>query len=261
MTFRGFILGTLVFGSLVSATPELLRASPELSQSLNSLIQSLEKMTLVEKIKIIGNEHLTEQDILPMNTSSRITGKINLYSILSGNLEQEISNNPWLNRAELKFDPLQWELTVSVSERIPTFLLVGKRHSWILSSDGKILETRSLENNSNLPKLFLSEPRDTANDAIVLAKYIELFIHTGREKLPIETGTLLQDGSVLITLKGIPTKIHYTVDSSYKTLEAQKESLEKTRILLDQTLSDLRRRNEIATELDLRFENQVVVRF
>lgn len=224
------------------------------------------------EIQVIGSNRVSRKDILnclKLSDAGQKSSRL-VWLMPLENFAEKLEEQPWIKSAELRWSIFPLRLFISLQEEEPWVIARYQGQSWLVSKDGDLLQSleqlddpNQVLEMSSLPRLeglafaedealrFFSSERERLNFAIKLVKLLDTKLRT---KLPISVFTLLDDGSMILE----PQDANRYPDMflRFKT----KKDLDELLARYFATLDDLDSRNEKASEIDLRFAQQVIVR-
>ena len=216
--------------------------------------------------KIEGNYRLQGEEIL---WSAGLASNSWIWDLSPGEIQNRIEQLPWIEQAQLNVGILPSSVTISVKEAEPWLVAEYEGSSWLVSSSGKLLQTLSSIKNPDLvvevgelPRLdgLEAEPGvesylASANARFVYAAKLVKFIEMGGDvPFPFDRITLLRTGGLRVT--PVDKEKYPEVLLTASSLEETSDALQRLTLVL----GDLEKRNERAKQIDLRFNNQAILR-
>lgn len=225
----------------------------------------------LSEIQVVGNNRLQKDEILNhLKLSSKHQNAWQLWLVPLENFADKLKEQPWIKSADISWFIFPLRMFISIQEEEPWIIASYQGESWLVSKEGNLLQPlerlaspdQVLE-MSSLPRLeglafsedealrYFSSESERLNFAIKLVQLLDAKWHT---KLPIAVFTLLDDGSMILEPQDA---------SSYPNVFLRFKTKHELEELIDRyfaTIEDLKSRNEKASEIDLRFAQQVIVR-
>lgn len=225
----------------------------------------------LSEIEVVGNNRLEKKDILELlKLSGKHSNSRQIWLAPLENLADRLKQQPWIRSVEISWSIFPLRMFISLQEEEPWIIARYQGESWLVSKEGNLLQ--SLEQlaspdqvleMSSLPRLeglgfsedealrYFSSESERLNFAIKLVQLLDSKLQT---KLPIAVFTLLDDGSMI--LEPQDASRYPNLFLRFKTKKELEELMER----YFATIEDLKSRNEKASEIDLRFAQQVIVR-
>ncbi len=222
----------------------------------------------VGQIEIKGLIHLNRKEVLEAlgwNGEAPY-----LWQALPGYVQYKISALPWTKAVQVSISLMPLSMKIALTESEPWIVAEYEHDSWLVDDQGKLVSNISMLGKkgdivvqaASLPRLdgidvpdesngFLDSANSRLSHALNSVKII-----TEQKLVPfnVERYSLLSDGSLLL----IPEMGSSNPELKMKvTCESDGE---RTSLLLKQVLADLAKRGERASSIDLRYENQIIVK-
>lgn len=194
-----------------------------------------------------------------------------LWEAVQPGFGARLKRSPWCERAVLHWEIYPLRLTVDVTEAEPWLVAEFGQHSWLLSRRGQLLQPlesvtdqKLIVEISELPRLSAGGDEgspgaggglDAAGEKFHTAlNRLKLIDEAGGFPFDVERFTMLNDGA----LQAEPLRSGEFPKVTF--LANGKEGAFDTLRRLATVLDDLKKRGESASEVDLRFAKQAVVR-
>jgi hypothetical protein len=180
-----------------------------------------------------------------------------------------LKNHPWVRDAEITWKVFPTRLSISIEEFEPWLVADYHNQSWLVSSEGTLIEpleairdTELILQASKLPRLYglavadssfssMKSPNARLNYAL---RYLQLLKAAGELPFAVERYTVLPQGGMRVS--PLEFDRYPEVSLEFDSYEQARDTVQKLRIVL----GDLGQRGELAKEIDLRFNRQAVVR-
>ncbi len=215
------------------------------------------------KIEITGLKKLSKdlifQEIFP-------EGNPWIWGLSTAKLKQQISNLPWVENVEIRNTLYPARLFLNIKEVQPWLIADFGKTSWLVSDQGKLIQSLDSIKNPKLIFLTLDLPRLTTtafnsgneltpnNSSLNTAiNQIKLLEWAGGFGFNVENYSLLKDSSLKIIARSqehLPD-IYFTATN----LEEAKMAVKRFK----NVMLDLNKRKHFPKKIDLRFERQVLV--
>lgn len=190
-----------------------------------------------------------------------------MWSFDTADLKQKILRSPWIESVEISSTIYPARLFIKVKEVNPWLITDFGKVAWLLSDQGKLIQSLSSIKDPNLIFLTLNLPRldivdknsaiekNINNSRLNLAiNQIKLFEHAGGMGFKVEAYRLLDDSSLEISGQAeqpLP-KVYISINNIEEAILAVKR--------LKNIMLDLSKRNHLVEKIDLRFARQAVVK-
>lgn len=205
------------------------------------------KTMTIRDIVIIGNKHLTEQDV--KNLLAVKKGNSILYPT-SKTLYERVKKTPWIKDAIIRKD-LNGTITIYIKEAVPIALAIYENNVYLLDKDSNVLERVSGEMNDSsifLPVIKNIDPfknRDTLYEAVNLVNFLN------------DKGFVQKEDKITITGSNPDDLTLFINDFS---IIVGKGDLESKFLKFKVVSEEIKKRNLTVQYVDLRFPDKVVVK-
>ena len=240
-----------------------------LGQFRASTIDILQNLVSYRGIQFDGTERYSEPDLKRL---IEFHEGVSFFQTPPGQVQERLRKLAWIERAEVKTKFFPLRLSVGLQEAEPWLVAEFKDESWLLSREGKLLQSlKALASPSvvmetmNLPRL------EGAGDSLRLkaaVQQIKILEGAGGPPWSVERYTLLDHGELQLTFSdmSLQAELERSGEGAPKTtvqkavfrvedVASARESLNR----LSKVAEDLRKRGEVAEIVDLRFRQQAIV--
>ncbi len=233
---------------------------------INAHLSIMEKNLLsYHLISLSGQYHVTQDEL---NKILERQGKW-IWQQPPPALLRRIEDLPWVEKAKMSILLYPLRIAVTLQEADPWLVAEYQGSSWLVSVSGKLIQPLQtikdpslIIDTSEFARIDGLRPEEGADSLlrsenarfVYAVKMLKFFEMAGGFPFKVERYTLLPDGSLLV-LPANPDEQPQLVLSASTLTDAERE-LRKLKLVL----ADLKRRGERAQKIDLRFENQAVVK-
>jgi cell division protein FtsQ len=216
------------------------------SAALGVYLLKHSKVFELHEVVFVGNSHLSDADMLRL---MGVRMGRNLLNISSEEMAEGLMSSPWVREASLRKEFMH-RIRVMVVEAEPVALLRNEGGTYLVDSEGKVLEQLSEQTETFLPLIIVRRAGDYGEayvEALSLAQVVKeagLLERHGRvEIVGLENGVK----ALSIRVDGVEVRVGH---GEYRKKLARYFELS----------DDIRRRRIDVEYVDVRFANRVVVK-
>ncbi len=158
----------------------------------------------INKVRVKGCDHLTEEEVLQM---SGVSAQDKLLSLNLKSIAESIKAYPWVQAVEVK-RRLPDKLIIAIKERTPIALLKADK-TYLVDNKGKIIEEFPRGKPSSLPIISMTDQKNMENHQI--QKALELLSMAGKGTRTLGVSNIsrihvAENGSLVLYTadKGVP---------------------------------------------------------
>lgn len=217
----------------------------------------------LSRVELKGTYRVDKQEML---SYLGLSPTASLFSTVLPNLGARLAQHPWVEKFKIDYRLYPLALEISIEEREPWLIAEYEKHSWLVSTEGHLIQPLdSLKNKelifetTELPRLDGLDPLvgkdsflNSANARFNYARQQLRFLQASSLPFSVERYTLLPNGEMRLS----------PAERNNLEVILLCQDYEEAKLLsarLKSVLADLDSRGEKARRIDLRFKNQVVV--
>ncbi len=197
----------------------------------------------VENILVSGNNNLDKSDII--GTLNIRSGE-SLFRLSLGEVETRLKRNAWIKKVSLR-KQFPDTIMIDVEEAVPKALLRFKEHMFLVGKDGNILEEIQNKSTPFLPVIVGINPKKDRGGIKEALKLIDVLAEKDILSSKESVEVMLKAYGLVMNMDGEYVKVGY---GKYTEKLGRWKNLEE----------EIRRKNINVDYVDLRFNNEVIVK-
>lgn len=213
---------------------------------------ALQTLLEIKMITVEGDHHLDKQTVLEL---AKVKPGSGLHHIVTRAIKERVESHPWVKEAEVTRVPFH-ELRISLVERIPAAVIRADSQNFLTDAEGHVLTRLGQTDDDALPLVTGIEStalfEGTESVRQIIASGIELAQLVGQTfegRLQVNVGN---PSNLVAVVQGVRFQF------GEKSVGQQWERFRRVKPTLKTLNFDGQRHR--ANEVDLRYENRIVVR-
>lgn len=197
----------------------------------------------VKNVLVSGNYNLEESEIIG---AVNIRSGESLFRLSLDEVETRLKKNAWIKKVSLR-KQFPDTIMIDVEEAVPRALLRFDGHMFLVNQSGNVLEEIKSESTPFLPVIVGIDPEKDSGGILEALKLIRVLAEKGILSRKESVEIMLKAYGLVMNMDGEYVKVGY---GGYAEKLGRWKNLEE----------EIRRKNISVDYVDLRFENEVIVK-